>query len=400
MRPWWHNMVGYRVDIRLFRDSDGDGIGDLEGLRDRLGYLNLLGVDNLWLTGLLATPVSGSDGGRDVDPVLGGADAFDALVAEAHERGIGVGMDLAAERPAPEDPGFGDALARSLRFWAGRGVDGFRVGVTPGMTRPADEVVGAMLSVLRPVADAHGPCLLGAVVDDGISWIRGLDQLDMAIDARLPAVEFDVASIRGTIDSVLADFRAAGAYPVWSHAHWSRPRMAAQFGRGPAGLARARAMALLQLGLPGVAGMDTGDELGIAERNTGETMAGLPARSPMPWTREGRTFGFTEAGDSLPTPEDWQDMSVEAQLEDTTSTLSLYREAIELRRTHRSFTGETVEWYGAPPGCLAFRRGKAGLTCALNTSPDPVDLPGGEVLLSSGRLNDGRLPPNTAVWLV
>ena len=79
--------------------------------------------------------------------------------------------------------------------------------------------------------------------------------------------------------------------------------------------------------------------------------------------------------------------------------LSLYRRALELRREHRR--GGEPEWYGAPAGCLAFRRAGDGLVCALNTSSGPVPTPSGELLLASGPLeSDGDvLPPDTAVWL-
>jgi alpha-glucosidase len=80
--------------------------------------------------------------------------------------------------------------------------------------------------------------------------------------------------------------------------------------------------------------------------------------------------------------------------------LSLYRQAIELRKTHPAFTGETVEWYGAPPGCFAYRRRPGGLVCALNTTSAPVPLPPGEPLLSSAPLAGNQLPPDSAAWLV
>jgi alpha-glucosidase len=80
--------------------------------------------------------------------------------------------------------------------------------------------------------------------------------------------------------------------------------------------------------------------------------------------------------------------------------LSLYRQALELRRDTPAFGGDDLEWYGAPPGCFAFRRKGGGLICALNTSGGPVPLPPGEVLLASGPLADDHLPPDTAVWLV
>jgi alpha-glucosidase len=88
------------------------------------------------------------------------------------------------------------------------------------------------------------------------------------------------------------------------------------------------------------------------------------------------------------------------QLEDTGSMLSLVRRAVELRKTHPGFRGGELEWFGAPEGCLAFRRAGTTLVCALNTSAEPVPLPPGEVLLASGPLDGALLPPNTACWLV
>ncbi|MGH3827023.1 MAG: alpha-amylase family glycosyl hydrolase, partial [Pseudonocardiaceae bacterium] len=53
---WWRNAVFYQVYIRSFADANGDGVGDLEGVRSRLGYLELLGVDALWLTPFFRSP--------------------------------------------------------------------------------------------------------------------------------------------------------------------------------------------------------------------------------------------------------------------------------------------------------------------------------------------------------
>ena len=90
---------------------------------------------------------------------------------------------------------------------------------------------------------------------------------------------------------------------------------------------------------------------------------------------------------------------METQLEDPDSTLSLYRHALELRRDHPAVRGESLEWFSAPAGCLAFRR-PAGLLCALNASDSSVPMPPGEVLLASSPLDAAdSLPPDTAVWL-
>ncbi|MGL5441268.1 MAG: DUF3459 domain-containing protein, partial [[Mycobacterium] stephanolepidis] len=112
-------------------------------------------------------------------------------------------------------------------------------------------------------------------------------------------------------------------------------------------------------------------------------------------------YGFSTNDQTwLPMPHGWAEFTVERQLEQADSTLSLYRRAIELRKTRDEFNGTSLEWYGSPPGALAFRVKGGGLTCALNVSSDLVDLPAGEVILTSGPLVNGKLPRNTAAWIV
>jgi alpha-glucosidase len=92
-------------------------------------------------------------------------------------------------------------------------------------------------------------------------------------------------------------------------------------------------------------------------------------------------------------------LTVEKQLADPDSTLSFYRRAIELRHSRPEFGGSAVEWLDSPAGGLVFRLG-SGLVCALNAGRRAMALPVGELLLASGALVDGQLPPNTAAWLV
>jgi alpha-glucosidase len=94
----WRQGVVYQVYPRSFQDSDGDGVGDLPGVRRRLQYLDWLGVDALWLSPIHPSPLA--DFGYDVsdytrvDPAFGTLDDFHALAAEAHERGLRLLMDL------------------------------------------------------------------------------------------------------------------------------------------------------------------------------------------------------------------------------------------------------------------------------------------------------------------
>ena len=111
---WWADAVVYQIYVRSFSDSNDDGVGDLEGIRMRLGYLELLGVDALWLTPFYTSPMAdhGYDVAdpRDVDPVFGDLDAFDRLLAGAHEHGIKVTIDLVPNHTSSEHEWFRAAL--------------------------------------------------------------------------------------------------------------------------------------------------------------------------------------------------------------------------------------------------------------------------------------------------
>ncbi|MFD0687723.1 glycoside hydrolase family 13 protein [Actinomadura fibrosa] len=113
--PWWRNAVVYEIYVRSFADSDGDGEGDLQGIRSRLGHLRDLGVDALWLTPFYTSPLA--DGGydvadyRDVDPRFGTLDDFDALVADAHDHGLRVIVDIVPNHTSDRHPWFRQALA-------------------------------------------------------------------------------------------------------------------------------------------------------------------------------------------------------------------------------------------------------------------------------------------------
>src|SRR4051794_23830726 len=95
---WWRDGVVYQIYPRSFADANGDGIGDLAGIRDRLDHLQWLGVTGIWLTPTMPSP--NEDWGYDVadycgvHPDLGTLDDLDALVAAATERGIRVLLDL------------------------------------------------------------------------------------------------------------------------------------------------------------------------------------------------------------------------------------------------------------------------------------------------------------------
>ena len=112
---WWRDAVFYEIYPRSFQDSDGDGVGDLEGIRSRLDYLSDLGVDALWITPFYPSPQVdfGYDVSdyRDVDPRFGTLDDFDRLLADAHARGMRVIVDVVLNHTSDQHAWFRDAAS-------------------------------------------------------------------------------------------------------------------------------------------------------------------------------------------------------------------------------------------------------------------------------------------------
>jgi len=511
---WWRTATVYQIYVRSFADSNGDGVGDLEGIRSRLDYLKDLGVDAVWLTPFYPSPMvdNGYDVAdpRDVDPLFGDLATFDRLLADAHARGIKVTVDVVPNHTSSQHPWFQAALAsppgsperarywfrdgkgpdgdeppnnwqscfkgpawtrvadgqwylhlftpeqpdlnwsnpevvadfhRTLRFWLDRGVDGFRIDVAHGMAKPADlpdmdpramfnvvehanyydprlnnEGVLELHEGIRRVLDEYpGTAAIGEVWtfdDEQMSQYIAPGRLHLGFNFRLALTEFDADKLRAAIDRSLAAPLSVGAPPTWTLSNHDVWRQVSRYGDGEIGLARARAMALVELALPGVVYLYNGEELGLPNGPLTEEQSTDPggtsdmqgsrdvARIPLPWSGDMPPFGFTTGQRTwLPMPVEWADRTVEKQEADRSSTLWLYRDALRLRKTHPAMSGDTVSWEDAPPGCFVMRR-EGGLRCVLNSSDAPVDLPPGEVLLASSQVQDGKLQPNAAAWLV
>ncbi len=131
---WWRTAVIYQVFIRSFADGDGDGVGDVMGLRDRLPYLAALGVDAVWVNPWYPSPMVdvGYDVAdyRDVDPTFGTLAQAEAFVAEAHALGLKVLLDIVPNHTSDAHPWFAAALAGDVTararylFRPGRGEHG------------------------------------------------------------------------------------------------------------------------------------------------------------------------------------------------------------------------------------------------------------------------------------
>ncbi len=133
---WWRSGVVYQVYPRSFADGNGDGTGDLQGIRSRLPYLRDLGVDAIWLSPWYPSPLH--DGGydvadyRDIDPRFGTLDEAEAFIAEAHALGLRILVDIVPNHTSSEHVWFQEALASEpgsaardrYIFREGRGPDG------------------------------------------------------------------------------------------------------------------------------------------------------------------------------------------------------------------------------------------------------------------------------------
>lgn len=111
--PWWKNSVIYQIYPRSFQDSNGDGIGDIRGIINRLDYLEDLGIDAVWLSPVCKSPQD--DNGydisdyQDIDPVFGTLADMEELIRRAGERGIRIIMDLVLNHTSDEHPWFLEA---------------------------------------------------------------------------------------------------------------------------------------------------------------------------------------------------------------------------------------------------------------------------------------------------
>lgn len=188
-------------------------------------------------------------------------------------------------------------------------------------------------------------------------------------------------------------------------------------------LGRTRALAAMHtiLALPGTTYLFNGQELGLEEvidlddsqrqdphfhRTRGEHLGRDGCRVPMPWSRTGVSLGFGPPNGSpswLSQPASWAELSVEAQVSNSSSSLARVRRAIAVRRAQQALLRGAMEWDGerCKGGVMVFRRvltGHPTVTCIANMGDEATPAPADDVLCASGELVDGAVPPNTTAW--
>ncbi|MGO1629219.1 MULTISPECIES: glycoside hydrolase family 13 protein [unclassified Microbacterium] len=355
-----------------------------------------------------------------------------------------------------------EEFRRILRFWLDRGVDGFRVDVAHGLvkrdglpdyTPPEDgdsmggiepapyfgqDGVHDVYRDWRKVLDEYdGERALCAeawmpTVDEIAKWVRP-DEMHQAFNFAYAMTRWNAGDLREVIIDSLRAFPDVGAPATWvlsNHdviRHTTRLALPADVpqghGIGPktpdlpdtaVGLHRGRAATTLMLALPGSAYLYQGEELGLPEavdlpddarqdptwfRHNGERYGRDGCRVPIPWEAGVPAYGFNRTGETwLPQPDDWAEYARDRQAGVEGSTLELYRTLLRLRREFGLASGE-LEWAeAAPDDVVTFRVGE--VTVIANLGEQAVPLPqGADVLVSSGPLDGGALPNDTAVWL-
>lgn len=213
--PWWRRAVVYQVYIRSFADGDGDGTGDLAGLRNRLPYLRSLGVDALWLNPWYPSPLR--DGGYDVsdyfdiDRRYGDLPEAEAFLREAHDLGIRVIIDLVPNHTSSEHAWFRSAVASGPGS-PERDRYHFRAGSGDGSLPPTDwpSVFG-------------GPAWTRLNDDpaDGEWYLHLFDPSQPDLNWGLPEVRSEFEEIlRFWLDRGVDGFRVDVAHGLVKHPEW------------------------------------------------------------------------------------------------------------------------------------------------------------------------------------
>ncbi|MCL4166060.1 UNVERIFIED_CONTAM: hypothetical protein GTU68_048018, partial [Idotea baltica] len=191
---WWRGAVIYQIYPRSYQDSNGDGIGDLRGISQRLPYIANLGVDAIWVSPFFKSPMKdfGYDVSdyRDIDPLFGSLDDFDEMIATAHQLGLRVMIDLVLSHTSDQHEWFQQSRSDSTNdkhdwyVWADAKPDGspptnwLSIFGGPGWTWDPTRCQYYQNNFLssQPDLNFHNPDVRAALLDVARFWLdRGVD---------------------------------------------------------------------------------------------------------------------------------------------------------------------------------------------------------------------------------
>ena len=435
---WWRRGVLYQVYPRSFQDSDNDGVGDLAGIRRRLDYLVELGVDAIWLSPFFPSPMA--DFGYDiadycdVDPLFGSLADFDALLADAHSRGVKVIVDLVPNHTSDQHPWFRES--RSSRASAKRDWYIWR-DPAPGGGPPnnwlsdfggraweydpaTDQYYYHAFLTAQPDLNWRNTEVRAAMHDVMRFWLaRGVDGFRVDViwhlikdekfrdnppnpdyrqgqpphhalvplyTADRPEIHDLIGELRAVVDEFPDRLLIGEIYrwPNWVLGNHDRPRIASRVGPEQAAVA-----AMLLLTLRGTPTLYYGDEIGLPhvpipphrvrdpfELNVpGMGLGRDGCRTPMQWDASDKA-GFTGGEPWLPLPAEHRHVNVENQRPDGTSLLVLHRRLLQLRRAHPALAIGDYRPMAASGDLLLYQRvlGSERFLVALNLGSDPIEV--------------------------
>ena len=484
-KDWWRHGIFYQVYPRSFQDTNGDGVGDLRGIVNRLPYLKQLGIDAVWLSPIFPSPMA--DFGYDIsdytgiDPLFGSMEDFDVLIEAAHGAGLRLILDLVPNHTSDQHPWFIEArssrdnpkrdwyiwrdggpngeppnnwlsefggsawqydettgqyyyhafLAQQpdlnwrnpevrlaiydvMRFWLGKGVDGFRVDVIWHLIkdvhfrdnppnphyldgRPPHEKILTQYSTDQPevhqvIAEMRGiidefenRVLIGEIylpLHRLVAYYgNDLSGAQMPFNFALLSTLWSARSI----EKIIHDYEKGlpvGAWPNWVLGNHDRPRVTSRVGPE-----QARVAAMLLLTLRGTPTLYYGDEIGMRqipiapeqvrdpfEKNVPGIGVGRDGcRTPMQWDASAHA-GFSTAKPWLPLAHDARHDNVVNLAADKASILNLYKALIDLRRKRPELVTGVYEPVAAQGDVLLYRRrgDEGAVVIALNLGADPV----------------------------
>ena len=369
---------------------------------------------------------------------------------------------------APEQPDFNwdnDEIAAdfltTLKFWADRGVDGFRIDVAHMLKKdlseplkdvpepvtldskiPGNEIlfdrdeVHEIYKTWRKLFNQYNPPRV-AVAEawgkpENIHRYASPDELGQAFNFDLLEANFDARTYREIVTRNLLSAKEFGSSSTWVFSNHDQVRPATRYGLpngadltafknsngknqkldAQRGINASIAAQMFALALPGCTYIYQGEELGLPEaleipedqiqdpqylRNHKIDKGRDGCRVPLPWSRTGSSFGFGSAGAHLPQPEKFSEYSVEAESGVVGSPLEIFRKALALRK--ELVAPEELEWLeSGDPDLLHFSRPN-GWHCLTNFGHSPVAIPSGlTVIHSSQPLAGYELPGATTVW--
>ena len=526
-KNWWRQAVIYQIYPRSFKDSNGDGLGDIKGVTSKIDYLSSLNIDAVWLSPFY--PSALADGGydvddyRDVDPKLGTLADFDEMLEKLHAAGIRVFVDIVpnhssnlhewfqeaikaepgsparnryifrdgkganGELPptnwpshfapnawthesamggkhnqwychlfAPEQPDFNwdnreieDDFLKTLKFWADRGVDGFRIDVAHALKKDLSEPlkdqerypdlvnrskeqnilfdrddVHEIYKEWRQLFNQYDPPRVAVaeayVPADRLAKYASPDELGQAFNFELLEANFNAHEYKTVIDRGITQAKAQGSSSTWCLNNHDQMRPATKYGLLPTvdrlrwknsggttspidaelGLRSAIAASMLIMALPGCTYIYQGEELGLFEvldipedqiqdpqylRNHKVDRGRDGCRVPLPWTSDGSSYGFGSGGSHLPQPKWFAEKSIEAESADQQSPLSIFRKALALRKT--LIAPEEMTWHETGDQKVLHFSRPNGWHCITNFGSGYFDFTGvGTVVHSSAPL--------------